>query len=64
VLVSLAIGATVGGLLLIHAPIYAPVLPLVITLGVVLMAASIFRYDEEAQSREGRSQWRSDAPVR
>src|SRR5438477_3383526 len=43
VLVSLAIGATVGGLLLIHAPIYAPVLPLIIT-AIVVTAASAFRY--------------------
>jgi len=48
ILVSLAIGATVGGLLLIHAPIYAPVLPFVITIGVVAMAAKAFRHDDEA----------------
>jgi uncharacterized membrane protein YoaK (UPF0700 family) len=42
VLVSLAIGATLGGLLLTHAPIYAPVLPFVITLGVVATAAWAF----------------------
>jgi uncharacterized membrane protein YoaK (UPF0700 family) len=48
VLVSLAIGATAGGLLLIHAPIYAPLLPLVITIGVVATAAKAFRYDDEA----------------
>ena len=47
VLVSLAIGATVGGLLLIHAPIYAPVLPFVITIGVVATAASVFRHRAE-----------------
>jgi len=44
VLVSLTIGATVGGLLLIHAPIYAPVFPFLITIGVVATAASVFRY--------------------
>ena len=49
VLVSLAIGATVGGLLLIHAPIYAPVLPLVITVGVVVTAASVFRHRAETR---------------
>jgi hypothetical protein len=43
VLVSLVIGATAGALLLIHAPIYAPVLPLVVTVGVVAIAARIFR---------------------
>jgi uncharacterized membrane protein YoaK (UPF0700 family) len=48
-LVSLAIGATVGGLLLIHAPIYAPVLPLVITVGVVVTAASVFRHRAETR---------------
>ena len=48
VLASLAIGATAGGLLLIHAPIYAPVLPFVITIGVVAMAAKAFRHDDEA----------------
>jgi Predicted membrane protein len=53
VLVSLAIGATVGGLLLIHAPIYAPVLPFVITIGVVAMAAKAFRYDDEAHESRG-----------
>ena len=47
VLVSLAIGATAGGLLLIHAPIYAPVLPFVITIGVVATAASVFRHRAE-----------------
>ena len=49
VLVSLAIGATAGGLLLIHAPIYAPVLPFVITIGVVATAAKAFRYDADLQ---------------
>ncbi len=47
VLVSLVIGATAGGLLLIHAPIYAPVLPFVITTGVVATAARVFRYRYE-----------------
>jgi len=49
VLVSLAIGATAGGLLLIHAPIYAPVLPMIITAGVVAIAAKAFRYDADLQ---------------
>jgi hypothetical protein len=49
ILISLVIGATAGGLLLIHAPIYAPVLPLVITVGVVAIAASTFRYRNEVQ---------------
>jgi uncharacterized membrane protein YoaK (UPF0700 family) len=53
VLVSLAIGATVGGLLLIHAPIYAPMLPFLITIGVVATAAKAFRYDDEAHESRG-----------
>jgi uncharacterized membrane protein YoaK (UPF0700 family) len=43
VLVSLVIGATSGALLLMHAPIYAPVLPFVITAFVVATAARVFR---------------------
>jgi uncharacterized membrane protein YoaK (UPF0700 family) len=43
VLVSLAIGATAGALLHMHAPVYAPVLPCVITVGVVAIAARVFR---------------------
>jgi uncharacterized membrane protein YoaK (UPF0700 family) len=46
VLASLTIGATAGGLLLIYAPIYAPVLPFVITLGVVAIAAKAFAYGD------------------
>jgi uncharacterized membrane protein YoaK (UPF0700 family) len=53
VLISLAIGATAGGLLLIHAPIYAPVLPFVITIGVVATAAKAFRYDDQAHESRG-----------
>ena len=49
VLISLFIGATAGGYLLLHAPILAPVLPLVITAGVVLTAARFY--------------WSSDAPT-
>jgi uncharacterized membrane protein YoaK (UPF0700 family) len=49
ILISLVIGATAGGLLLIHAPIYAPVLPLVITVGVVAIAASTFRHSAETR---------------
>jgi uncharacterized membrane protein YoaK (UPF0700 family) len=43
VLVSLIIGATAGTLLLLHAPIYAPMLPLIVTGLVVVTAATIFR---------------------
>lgn len=47
--ISLVIGATGGALLLTHAPIYAPALPLLITLGVVATAASVFRCHKETQ---------------
>jgi hypothetical protein len=47
-LISLVIGATAGAYLIFHAPIFAPVLPLVITAGVVLTAARVH--------------WSSDAP--
>src|SRR5689334_14077172 len=40
VFVSLAIGAAAGALLLLHAPIYAPMFPLVLTALVVAIAAS------------------------
>src|SRR6476620_7288305 len=53
ILISLVIGATAGGLLLIHAPFYAPVLPLIIAAGVVATAASTFRYDDEAHESRG-----------
>jgi uncharacterized membrane protein YoaK (UPF0700 family) len=43
VLVSLFVGATAGGLLLVHAPIYAPVLPLAITVAAVATAAIVLR---------------------
>jgi uncharacterized membrane protein YoaK (UPF0700 family) len=43
VLVSLFIGATAAGLLLVHAHIYAPVLPFVITVAVVATAATLLR---------------------
>ena len=49
VLISLFIGATAGGFLLVHAPILAPVLPLVLTVGVVATAAKAFR-DPSAES--------------
>src|SRR5712671_4598866 len=43
VLVSLFIGATAAGLLLVHAHIYAPVLPFVITVVAVATAATLLR---------------------
>jgi uncharacterized membrane protein YoaK (UPF0700 family) len=48
VLVSLIIGATAGTLLLLHAPIYAPMLPLVVTAFVVAIAATVFRDSAQA----------------
>jgi uncharacterized membrane protein YoaK (UPF0700 family) len=48
VLVSLFVGATVGGWLLIHAPAYAPVFPFVVTALVVATAARTFRHSDEA----------------
>jgi uncharacterized membrane protein YoaK (UPF0700 family) len=53
VLVSLVIGAIAGTLLHIHAPVYAPVLPFVITVGVVTIAARVFR--DRVEPRE--SHW-------
>jgi len=49
ILISLVIGATAGAYILIHAPLYAPVLPLVITAFVVTTAAWTFRNRDEAQ---------------
>ncbi|MCK1439755.1 DUF1275 family protein [Bradyrhizobium sp. 15] len=43
VLLSLVLGATAGGLLLLHARLYAPLFPLLLTAGVVLTADSAFR---------------------
>ena len=43
VLISLFLGATAGGLLLVHAHIYAPVLPFAITVAVVATAAIVLR---------------------
>jgi len=48
ILLSLCIGATAGASLFFHAPIFAPVLPLVITAGVVLTAARV-DWSSEAQ---------------
>ena len=43
VLVSLFLGATAGGLLLVRARIYAPALPFVITVAAVVTAAVFLR---------------------
>lgn len=54
VLVSLAIGATAGALLLIHAPIYAPLLSFVVTLAVVAEAVTAFaRHDHHQTETTG-----------
>ena len=49
VVASLLVGATTGGLLLVHAHIYAPVLPFVITVMAVATAAIVF-----PEARRGR----------
>ena len=49
VLISLVIGATAGGLLLIHAPVYAPMFSLVVTALVVAIGAKVFRSRDEAE---------------
>ena len=46
VLIALFLGATAGGLLLAHARIYAPALPLIATVIVVAIAAMLFREPE------------------
>jgi uncharacterized membrane protein YoaK (UPF0700 family) len=59
VLVSLLVGATAGGLLLLHAPIYAPLLPFVITSVVVATAAIAFRDRNAATAWKQRARtWR------
>jgi uncharacterized membrane protein YoaK (UPF0700 family) len=52
VLVSLFVGATAGGLLLVHAHIYAPVLPFVITVAVVATATIVMRERKPTGARE------------
>jgi uncharacterized membrane protein YoaK (UPF0700 family) len=52
VLVSLFIGATAGGVLLVHAPLYAPVLPFVMTVAVVSTAAIVLRERDAADASE------------
>jgi uncharacterized membrane protein YoaK (UPF0700 family) len=55
VLVSLFVGAAAGGLLLVRAHLYAPVLPFVITLGAVAIVAFAFRdHDAEEGSKSSR----------
>ena len=49
ILISLVIGATAGAYLIFHAPIYAPVLPLVLTAGVVVTAMNV-QWSSDAQA--------------
>jgi uncharacterized membrane protein YoaK (UPF0700 family) len=49
VLASLLVGATAGGVLLVHAHNVAPVLPFAITLGVVATAATVSRQQRQAR---------------
>jgi len=53
VLVALFFGATAGGLLLVHAQIYAPVLPFVITVATVASAAIVFPEQRMAPRTSG-----------
>jgi uncharacterized membrane protein YoaK (UPF0700 family) len=55
VLVSLFTGATAGSLLLMHARLYAPILPFVLTVLVVVTAAAIMREGaaDQAPSAQG-----------
>jgi hypothetical protein len=48
VLVALLAGAAAGGLLLVHARIYAPVVPLAATAAVVAVARAAFHTGERA----------------
>jgi uncharacterized membrane protein YoaK (UPF0700 family) len=54
VLVSLFVGATAGSLLLVHAHIYAPLLPVAITVATVATAASASRERHAAAEQERR----------
>ena len=60
VLVSLFVGATIGGWLLLHAPVYAPVFPFVVTALVVATAAWTFRHGDQARAEGAASEDRSD----
>ena len=55
VLASLVIGGTVGAYLLMHAPAYAPLLPLVITVAVVAIAAKVFGSRDDSHVSAGES---------
>jgi hypothetical protein len=55
VLVSLFVGASAGGLLLVRAQIYAPVLSFVITVGVVATPATVLPEPDAADDRKNGS---------
>jgi cytochrome c oxidase subunit IV len=63
VLVSLFIGATAGGLLLVHAHIYAPLLPLVITVLAVATASIVLREKITAREFDSESAWADRATL-
>jgi uncharacterized membrane protein YoaK (UPF0700 family) len=62
VLASLFVGATAGGVLLVHAHNVAPVLPFAITLGVVAAAATAFRQRATAIPVTSKRQPKSNGP--
>jgi uncharacterized membrane protein YoaK (UPF0700 family) len=53
VLLSLLIGATVGGVLLVHARIFAPAFPFLMTLATVTTATLVFRNSGGTPQRSG-----------
>ena len=60
VLVSLFLGATAGGWLILHAPAYAPVFPFIVTALVVATAAWTFRHGDQPRTEEAPRETRSD----
>jgi uncharacterized membrane protein YoaK (UPF0700 family) len=52
VIASLFVGAAAGGLLLVHAPLYAPVLPFILTGAAVATAAIVLREDVASGLRD------------
>lgn len=53
VLIALFVGATAGGLLLVHAHYYAPLLPFLVTAAAVALAAIVFRGEDREAGDEG-----------
>jgi uncharacterized membrane protein YoaK (UPF0700 family) len=52
VIISLFLGAGAGGLLLVHAPLYAPLLPFVVTVAAVATAAVVLKERVAADARD------------